>query len=263
MTSTQTKVIAMLNQKGGVGKTTIAYHLIHYALREERTVLAIDLDPQGNLTLALTGDFALLNQQGGSASLFPDPSSPTPSPSPLAAMTAITPRLQLLHGHQHLDAVEQSLALPNIRATAAVVRSLPFDVIFVDTAPSVSSRQLAPLFWADLVVVPMEADEFSVSGLAALLKSIRLAKRENSGLVYRAAINRFKIRSKYQNLIVQQLEEQLAADSPSLLLRPLLSERVPVAEAIGRRKPVWAYGRSPRPVRAEWLAFCEAVYGDL
>src|SRR4029079_37609 len=99
------RVLALISQKGGVGKTTLALHLAFRAA-ESCSVLLVDMDTQGNATSTLLGDDAMtyLHRRGGASDLFEKPLSEV---TPLATRH---PKIRLLWGHQHLDDIKPQLA---------------------------------------------------------------------------------------------------------------------------------------------------------
>jgi chromosome partitioning protein len=250
------KVIVAMNEKGGVGKTTILLHLVYWALKQGLRVLAVDLDPQGNYSLSLTGDYDLPTQPGGSEALF-SPGTITPR--------VLSEKLHLLHGHQGLETVERTTDLDTVISRPSPFDGLDYDVVLIDTAPSVGLRQLAPLFWAQVILIPLEPDEYGINGLARTLEAVSLAAHRNPRLHAYAVINRF-IRGSYQKRNVLALEQQISEGGQSgigsrlTLLQPYLFSRVHVAEAIAMHVPVWDLKRAPKATRTQWINFAEAVY---
>jgi chromosome partitioning protein len=244
------KVLVAMNEKGGVGKTTILLHLVYWALKQGLRVLAVDLDPQGNFSLSLTGDYDLPTQPGGSEALF---SSGAINPR------VLSDKLHLLHGHQGLETVERTTDLDAVISRPSPFEALDYDVVLIDTAPSVGLRQLAPLFWAQTVLIPLEPDEYGINGLGRTIEAVELAANSNPNLQAFAVINRF-IRGSYQKRNVLALETQIREEEETgsrlKLLQPYLFSRVHVAEAIALHIPVWDL----KATRTQWTDFAETVY---
>ncbi len=241
-------VIAQINQKGGVGKTTLGFHLAHRARELGQRTLVVDLDSQGNLSTALSGRADLLNQTGGADLLFTaaEPSGVVPTP--------ITDRLDLLHGHRRLDSVEGDFN-PHEAAAAQrrLLRSLPYDVVILDTPPTIGKRMVAAMLWTDLTLIPIEPAAFSVAGLVSTLELLGSARAFNPGLLYRVVVNRFNRGSKAQKARIDQIAERVEVPPP------YFTQRSAVAEAVELGLPVWRYPRADKALRELWSGFAQEV----
>ena len=173
-------IIAVSNQKGGVGKTTSALNM-GAALREMgKTVLLVDLDPQGSLTVAAgvvdsdairmsIGDLLMARAQG----------------APQDVMKAIiqTPAgLDLVPGNGMLSAAELTLATAMARESALLATLKPaldrYDYILIDCLPSLGLVAINALRSADGVVIPVQADFLEVQGLAQILETIEAVREQ-------------------------------------------------------------------------------------
>ncbi|RWA45627.1 hypothetical protein AU476_00925 [Cupriavidus sp. UYMSc13B] len=138
----KTTIIVVINQKGGPGKTTLSFHLAHAGLKNEQSkVLCLDLDSQGTLSQYLTDDLDVISvTQGGVGDLF---EGVTPQPQKTTHS-----QIDLLHGHRELDRYDAD-QLAEERAYSeempAMLRSLGYDYIVIDTPPAVGLRHLSPL----------------------------------------------------------------------------------------------------------------------
>jgi chromosome partitioning protein len=157
--------IVLANQKGGVGKTTTAIHLAHgFALAGRRTVL-MDLDPQGNATVALQG--------------MPDPA---PAESLHEALSPVTENLWLLPS---LGA--ESVVPPDAHLDHDKLRQLCEDIgsrvdwLVIDCPPRMDAWGWAGVRLSDLVVVPVQAEFFAMHGLSQMLTSLDTAATEFPG----------------------------------------------------------------------------------
>ena len=247
------RVLALISQKGGVGKTTLALHLAFRAA-ETCSVLVIDMDTQGNATSTLLGDEGLryLHTRGGAADLFEKPLAE------IAPLPTRHPRISLLWGHQHLDDVKPALA--DVVRLRPALASLPYDVVIFDTPPALGPRQIAPLLLAQKVVIPFEPNPYAVQGLALTLPTIEQVRRSNPGLDFQLVINKYQRRSKSQAAHILALAQAAGPLGPRIL-EPHLTLRVAVQDALAGGVPVWAFRSADRKLRTDWQNLASTLLG--
>jgi len=184
--------VAMFNNKGGVGKTTLAYHLAHMISRIGVRVLAVDLDPQANLTAHFLDEDELESMWGGEEDGRQTIAGAVqPIVDGLGDIAVITPRqpcenLWLLPGDLALSRFEERLAQEwpatlaggnnaAVRVTTAFHRlvraatqAAEAEVVLIDVGPNLGALNRSALLLADHVIVPLGADLFSAQGLRNL-----------------------------------------------------------------------------------------------
>lgn len=250
----KTKVIVVINQKGGPGKTTVSFHLAHGALKNDQSrVLCLDLDSQGNLGQYLTDDLDIVRDTNGGVSDLFDGTKATPRKTN-------HPQIDLLHGHSDLDRVDHDEAAEERAYSGemrAMLRNMDYDVIIIDTPPAVGLRHLVALYWADVAVIPLEPSMTHIAGFQNVVKTIEdsIAKL-NPELRWVGLVNRANLRLKAQ----REKDAWVHATYGSKILATL-SSRGAVAEAIEESpaKPVWAHRGAPRELREQWRDVCTKI----
>lgn len=241
------RILAVTNQKGGVGKTTLSFHLAARAAEDGHRVLLVDFDAQGNATTALIGGMPPhLDSSEGAAEIFL-----TDQLHPVSTASGV----HLLPGHQNLDGID-AFPIEDTSARRPFLRSLAYDFILFDTPPSVGLRNLAPLLWADQVLIPIEPNSFAAAGLANTLDTIRDVRASNPHLAFTILINRLIPNSSQHRAQIAALSELAPIHSP------YLANRVAVGGALDQCLPVWKFRRADPLLKKVWRDLCgELLYG--
>lgn len=161
------EIIAVLNQKGGVGKTTSTINIAAYLQKQGKSVLIVDLDPQGNATSGL--GLAKANQEVTTYEVLVEGASLSSATTDLDAGFAIVP------ANASLAAAEVDLVAEKQRETKlkAALQTASYDYVLIDCPPSLGLLSINALTAANSVLIPVQAEYYALEGLGQLLDVIQ------------------------------------------------------------------------------------------
>ena len=236
------RVIAVANQKGGVGKTTTAVNLSASLAATRRRVLLIDIDPQGNATTGCGIDKAQLERSSGEVLL-----------GQCTAEEAIVDLdgagFALLPSNQDLTAAEVQLLSVTVgremrlRTALRAIRER-YDVILIDCPPSLNMLTVNALVAADSVLVPMQCEYYALEGLTALIGTIEQIRASvNSDLELEGILRTmFDPRNNLSN----EVSTQLITHFGDKVFRTIIPRNVRLAEAPSFGKPALLHDKDSR-----------------
>ncbi len=233
------KVIAVTNQKGGVGKTTTAVNLAASMAATKRKVLLIDLDPQGNATMGSGVD-----KYAVSATAYELLIDEKPLMDVVVKDTA---------GGYHMVAANSDVTAAEVRLMDVFARELrlrnalkdyrnSYDFIFIDCPPSLNMLTVNAMAAADSILVPMQCEYFALEGLTALVDTVnKLASAVNPDLKIEGIL-----RTMYdpRNRLANDVSEQLKQHFGDKVYRAVIPRNVRLAEAPSFGTPVMYYDKS-------------------
>lgn len=234
------RVIAIANQKGGVGKTTTSVNLSASLALTGSRVLLVDLDPQGNATMGSGVDKGKVSAGVYEWLLDDEP------------LEGIVQRCQagyyLVPGGPDLTAAEIELLDESRREYRMRERLRPvaddYDFVLIDCPPSLNILTLNALIAADGVLIPMQCEYFALEGLSSLLETIEGVRRQaNPGLAIEGLL-----RTMYdpRNSLTRDVSRQLIKHFSEQVFRTVIPRNVRLAEAPSHGLPVILYDRHSR-----------------
>ncbi len=245
------RVLAVTNQKGGVGKTTTSVNLASALGLRGLKVLLIDLDPQSNATVAsgldknalaaTSGDW-LLGDIGADVVVSTDTYDIVPTDGDLTAA--------------EVGLIGMGGAESNLREQLTHLRSA-YEYVLIDCPPALNMLTINALVAADGVLIPLQCEYFALEGLSALLETVEgVRARANPGLYIEGLL-----RTMYdpRNSLTRDVSRQLLSHFGARVYRTVIPRNVRLAEAPSHGLPVTLYDRSSRGAAAYETLAAEIV----
>jgi chromosome partitioning protein len=248
------RIIAITNQKGGVGKTTTCVNLAASLAATRRRVLLIDLDPQGNATMGSGVDKHEVELSGYQL-LLED------LPIEQIIVAADSAGYHLIAGNSDLTAAEVQLMHMDSRESRLGQRLQPvtgnYDYILIDCPPSLNMLTVNALAAANAVFIPIQCEYYALEGLSALLHTVeQIREAVNPGLEVEGLL---RTMFDARNNLANEVSEQLLQHFGDKVYRTIIPRNVRLAEAPSHGAPILKYDSASRGAIAYLALAAEMV----
>lgn len=235
-------IIAIANQKGGVGKTTTTINLGAYLAKGRKRVLIVDLDPQGNTSSGMGIDKQALKGDMYNALVDGDPVQQIILKTPFHGV-------EVLPASPVLAAAEIELVGASNREfrLAKALESIEYDFILIDCPPSLGLLTVNGLVAADSVMIPVQAEFYALEGLSQLIQTI---KRVKQGL--NPKLNLLGVLMTMHNgrtTLSTQVHDEVKRHFPDKVFDTIIPRNVRLAEAPSFGKPITHYDKWSKGAR--------------
>ncbi|MGI4752608.1 MAG: ParA family protein [Janthinobacterium lividum] len=230
------KVISVVNQKGGVAKTTTTVNLATALAAMDKKVLVIDLDPQGNSSTGFG-----VSQQQRKNTIYQALTNIIKLKDTI--ISTDIPNLEIITSNTNLSAAE--LDLIKLEEREYILMKLLegikvlYDYIIIDCPPSLNLLTLNALVAGDEVLIPMQCDFYSLEGLSHLLKTVEIVEKRLNPKIKIAGIL-FTMYDR-RNRLTEQVEEDVRSCLGELVFKTVIPRNIKLSEAPSYGKPAIIY----------------------
>lgn len=238
-------VIAVTNQKGGVGKTTSAVNVAYYLAKSGKKTLLVDFDPQGNASSGLGIDKQALEHG-------------TMSDVLLETRTLQEVILQTEHKNLSIAPATSQLANTEVelasaqrrftRLKNAITNTQAYDVVIIDSPPALSLLTVNGLVAAQYVLLPVQAEFYALEGLGQLLETMKLIREKMNPALELVGVLPTMVDTR--TTLSNQVHDEIKKHFPGKVFKTVIPRNIRLAEAPSHGVPVGAYDRFSKGARA-------------
>lgn len=241
------RTLAIAAIKGGTGKTTTAAALAQAAVKDGRKVLAVDLDPQANLSYVIGAD---QNRRGAYHLLTGTPAG--------ELLQDTAQGIAVISGSPDLSTIQTAPGSGRrLREALEPVRE-EYDICIIDTPPTFGELIYNALYAADALLIPLEADTNSLQGLYQITDIAGQIKKGNAGLqIAGTVITRYDGRAKFNRYLKDVIAEKGAASGAPLIT--VIRAGISVREAAAMQESLFDYAPASKPA-ADYMELYRAIF---
>lgn len=239
------KIIAVVNQKGGVGKSTTAVNISAYMADMGFKVLLLDLDPQGNATSGIGINERKINNCIYNSLIENEPIEEIIVPSKIKNLFVIPATIQLAGAE--IELVSLSLRESRLREKIESIRR-NYNYVIIDCPPSLGLLTVNALVAADELIIPIQCEYYALEGLSKLLESVKLVKAQlNKGLeIAGVVMTMHDARTK----LAQQVVDEVAKHFPDKIYKTIIPRAIRLSEAPSFGLPINLYDDASKGAKA-------------
>ena len=246
------KIIAVANQKGGVGKTTTSVNLSAAFAEMGKKVLLIDCDPQGNATSGLG-----IEKDGLELSIYDALINDTPMEEIILQTQFgldMVPSVMDLAGAE-VELVNLADKQYRLKKAVELIKD-KYDYILIDCPPSLGHVTLNALTAADSVLLPLQCEFYALEGLSQLLSTVQLVQEQLNGdlRIEGLVLTMYDSRTN----LAEQVVEEVKTHFPDMVYATKIPRNVRLSEAPSFGKPIFAYASSSKGAQA-YMSLAEEV----